>query len=375
MLSILRKKKIQFVESKDVKVVKKILFFTPSLRAGGIERVFTCYANGLSNKGYEVSYAVMYHEPNEGSFIDELQPSIKFINLRTFRMRKSIIALARLFCYNTPDVVVVANEPTISIVFAKLFSRRKFKIISSQHSFIENAETNASRSYKLIRFSSIFCHKIFAVSDGIALMLREKAKINSKKVVTIYNPINKNRIISLSNLSCGIYGEYILFVGRFSLVKNLPLLINSYCLFAKRYNGIKLLLVGDGLEKQNVMTLCDMLGISDRVVLCGEQSNPYPFICNAKIVALPSFSESLSLVIIESLLLGKTVVATPTYGAKDVLCNGKYGYISQSFDNVEEFASLLEQAYHNPLDSSLLTMATNRYDVQTKVEELEALWK
>ena len=57
----------------------------------------------------------------------------------------------------------------------------------------------------------------------------------------------------------------------------------------------------------------------------------------ATAVILPSFSEALPTVILESFVFWKNCIATPTKGALDLLENGRLGYISNSFDNVDTF--------------------------------------
>ena len=151
----------------------------------------------------------------------------------------------------------------------------------------------------------------------------------------ITNPINIEEIDRLSKklFPASFHGQYILFVGRLSVVKNILFLIHSYSLLLKKRNDVKLVIVGDGPERCLIEREIDNLKLHGNIVLTGMMANPYPFIRNAALVVLPSFSEAFPTVLLESLYLGKTIVATPTKGALDILKDGELGYLSKTFDN------------------------------------------
>jgi len=206
-------------------------------------------------------------------------------------------------------------------------------------------------------------------------MLINEFNLSSKKVLTVYNPISINEIVTLSEKSVeDLPDDYILYVGRLSVVKNLSLLLTAFKLFNELYPDVKLLVIGDGQAKSEIETMISELKMGKAVCMLGIKPNPFPYIKNAKIVVLSSQSEALPTILLESLALGKTVVSTPTLGAVDILNHGEYGYLSKSLTDVESYFDALKSAYKNPIDRDILCQAVINYDLEIKIDEVEALW-
>lgn len=347
------------------------MFFTPSLNVGGIERVMLTYAQGFVRKGYSVVYVICH---GKGTFTSEFLGAVKLINLETLRLRHSIKSLARVFRIEQPDVVFTANDATLFVLLAKWLAFSHCKIITSQHSYITNEESNTLRSWVVIRFFFRFCYRIIAVSEGIKRMLVDSLKLPASKVITIYNPIDIDRVISLAKEQGAVFPfDYLVFVGRLSPVKNISFLLESFAKFMEVHPDVKLVIVGDGEEKKLLLEKCEQLNIKENIVMTGLQSNPYPYLKHARIVVLPSLSEALPTVLIESMVLGKTIVATPTLGAQEIISNQKLGYISTSFTDSNEFASLLNEAFERPKESFVLCNEVQKYQLDKKMDELQGL--
>lgn len=346
---------------------QKIMFFTPSLNVGGMERISLTYAKALSKK-YSITYVVCHIH---GAFTQEVDGSINLINLNTGRLKHSVNHLARVIKTINPSYIITANDATMIVVLSKWIARSSVRIISFQHSYITDEESNTFRSKLIIKFFFRFCYKIIAVSHGINRMLT-RLGLSPYKVKTILNPIDFERIIVRSNDNVEVPDRYIVFVGRLSPVKNLHFLIEAYNVYLKLRGTLKLVIVGDGVEKNKLMSLSSHLGISDFVLFMGEQCNPYPIINKATIVVLPSFSEALPTILIEALVLGKTIVATPTEGAKEIL-QYKYGYITNSFDDKDEFANLIIKAENNSIPSCMLHEVLSNYDINSRIKDFESV--
>ena len=349
---------------------KKIMFFTPSLNIGGLERISLTYAKELAYK-YDVYYSICH---NSGAFTSELDMNVKVINLNTKHLRNSILRLSKVIRDIQPDYIITANDATMVALLSKWLSFTKTKVIAFQHSYITDAESNTLRSRIIIEIFFRRCDKIIAVSDGIRNMLVKSLGVPSYKVKVIFNPIDSDRILKLANVYCELPEDYIVFVGRLSRVKNIPLLIYAFKEYKIKNDSVKLIIVGDGEEKNEVSRLCLDLGLSNSVIMAGEQSNPYPYIKGARVVALSSSSEALPTVLIESLVLGKTIVSTPTSGAKEIL-GDDLGYIVDSFDDPKIFARGIETAFKNQIASNVLTRASLHYNLSAQVSEFAQILK
>jgi glycosyltransferase involved in cell wall biosynthesis len=208
------------------------------------------------------------------------------------------------------------------------------------------------------------------VSNAIRNLLVKELGVNEDKVSVIYNPLNIEEINRLSKEHCEpIKSKYILFVGRLYPVKNVEYLIRAYKLINDANQNIKLVIIGDGVQKDNLTELTKELNLTNNIIFTGSLSNPYPYINDAEIVVVPSLSESFSIVIAESLALGKTVVSTPCEGPMEIIGH-EYGYISNSFTDPKILVDSILYAIDNKLDCNKLISYSKKFSIDLLTEEL-----
>jgi glycosyltransferase involved in cell wall biosynthesis len=163
-----------------------------------------------------------------------------------------------------------------------------------------------------------------------------------------------------------INDNYILAIERLEeSQKDLSTLIRAYQLLRNEYHHEeKLYLLGKGRDEQLLRQLAERLGIADSVVFLGFSSNPYPWIAHAKAIAHSAKFEGLPTVMIESLIMGKLIVATdcPT-GPREILDQGRAGLLTPVGDAAKLAESLHQVLTDNTLQTSLLTHA-NEYKHQ-----------
>lgn len=332
---------------------KHIIFFTPGLVIGGVERVMVNYANLLADCGFKTTYLTL-HEKCDFNHI--LSDKVSLCNLKTNKLRKSAWKIAKFLKKSDAAYIMTGNAATSIIVLAKIMANSKIKILASHHSYI-NSETNFIDRYI---FNHLYntCYKVIAISDGIERFLLQH-KVKKEKIVKLYNPIDFDAITKLSNqFNFRPDSSYIVFVGRICEVKRIDLLICAFSNLPDK--SLKLIIIGDGPCKNSLIDLTKKLDVYSRVDFLGIQENPYPYIKNAKIVALSSESEAFPTILIEGLLLGKTIVSTPVPGAIEILHDGQLGYISKSH-SIDDYYQTLLKAIKKPMDSSFLITKTKEY--------------
>lgn len=138
--------------------------------------------------------------------------------------------------------------------------------------------------------------------------------------------------------------KVILFVGRLSYQKNIPLLLDVFS--EPSVNDAKLLIIGNGpteiIDQINKAKLKTKGGI----IYLGPKDNIADYMNNADALILTSRHEGLPIVILEALSLGLPVISTPVGGVPDVIRHGVNGLLSKSLARkdivimVKEFCSL-----------------------------------
>jgi glycosyltransferase involved in cell wall biosynthesis len=105
--------------------------------------------------------------------------------------------------------------------------------------------------------------------------------------------------------------------------------------------GAKLMIVGEGNLRDELLALARQEGVEDRLILPGYAADVWPFYASADLFALPSREESFGLVLVEALYAGLPIVSTATIGAADVLQGGQWGRLVPQGD-VGAFAVAME---------------------------------
>ncbi len=125
----------------------------------------------------------------------------------------------------------------------------------------------------------------------------------------------------------------------------------------------KLMMVGDGPEKEKAEQLCEDLNISNKVIFFGNSNEIDKILCYSDLFLLPSETESFGLAALEAMACGVPVISTNSGGLPEVNIHGKTGFLSDVGNVVEmsenaikvlENEDLLNQFKSNALDNAKL---------------------
>src|SRR5262249_16326778 len=193
--------------------------------------------------------------------------------------------------------------------------------------------------------------RIIAVSAGVAQDLRTSFSIPRGKIVIVANPIDLASIQAQSRETGAIDQDepYIMGMGRLVVNKNFALLIDA---FARSGLGGKLVILGEGPEREALTRKIADLGLVGRVLMPGFANNPFAFLRRASVFVLPSNSEGFPNSLVEAMAIGIPVISTncgsgPSEilagcdrGEIDGLCFAEYGVLVPT-DSPELMASAL----------------------------------
>lgn len=94
----------------------------------------------------------------------------------------------------------------------------------------------------------------------------------------------------------------------------------------------KLMMVGEGPEKENAEYLCEQLGIQKKVIFFGNSNEIDKILCFSDLFLLPSETESFGLAALEAMACGVPVISSNSGGLPEVNFNGITGYLSNVGD-------------------------------------------
>lgn len=137
-------------------------------------------------------------------------------------------------------------------------------------------------------------------------------------------------------------------VGRFSYSKAQRYAIEAFSALQKKYNNLKLLLIGEGELLEECKTLAKNLGIDNKsIYFLGYQKDIPRYLSISDLFIFTSLREGLPRVIVEASLLKVPVVTFEVEGATEVLENEISGFIVPQ-SNLEELISKTEQLILHP---------------------------
>jgi N-acetyl-alpha-D-glucosaminyl L-malate synthase BshA len=130
-------------------------------------------------------------------------------------------------------------------------------------------------------------------------------------------------------------------ISNFRKVKRIPDVIKVFHKVQLQIPA-KLMLVGDGPEKEKAELLCGELGISDKVIFFGNSSEIDQILSYSDLFLLPSETESFGLAALEAMALGVPVISSNSGGLPEVNFDGISGYLSNVGDIEEMSANALK---------------------------------
>ena len=116
-------------------------------------------------------------------------------------------------------------------------------------------------------------------------------------------------------------------ISNFRRVKQIPDVIKIFYNIQKEMPA-KLMMVGEGPEKEQAERLCQKLGILDKVVFFGNSNEIDKILCLSDLFLLPSETESFGLAALEAMASGVPVISSNTGGIPEVNVEGVSGFLS-----------------------------------------------
>ena len=120
-------------------------------------------------------------------------------------------------------------------------------------------------------------------------------------------------------------------ISNFRKVKHIPDVISIFHGIQKEIPA-RLIMVGEGPEKEKAELMCEKLGITDKVVFLGNSNEIDRILCFSDLFLLPSKSESFGLAALEAMINRVPVISSNTGGIPEVNIHGVSGFLSNERD-------------------------------------------
>jgi glycosyltransferase involved in cell wall biosynthesis len=346
----------------------KICVITPRFAIAGVPLAQLRFARALSSAGHDVDFIV--------GFVDPLYqlPTLETVNLIHWhhpRASSMLFPFSKYLKEVRPDIVFSAEDHLNAVVLlAALIARSKVKISCSSR--VTPFDTYSSKLFtkrwvlkQLVRAVMWRANALTCVSKDMVEQYRKV--FNTPPHVCVYNIIDD--AVSRQRMQEPVDQEWLLqkdgpvvvAAGRLASWKGFADLIRAISLLPSQ-RRVRLLILGDGPLRSQLQSLIVELGLQDVVRLMGYVDNPLKYFAHADVFVLSSHVEGLPNVLVEAMMCGCTPVSTdcPT-GPREVLQNGKYGYLVPVSDPVAMVAGI-EQALDHRIPKAVLAEAIRPFE-------------
>jgi glycosyltransferase involved in cell wall biosynthesis len=343
----------------------KLCVVTPRFAIAGVPLAQLRFARALAAIGHEVNLVIGYIDPQHPI---PVVSGVTVHELDRRHVRGMLLPLCRYLRKAKPDVVFSAEDHLNAVVLLAAItsgSRTKISCSSRVTPYDTYSKVPFTKRWVLKHFTRMVMWRADALTCVSKDMIQQYRHVfNSPRHVCVYNIIDDTA--SRQRMKEPVEHEWLLHkdkdcpvlvaAGRLAPWKGFADLIRAMKELSSRTQA-RLIILGDGPLRSELEALIVKLCLTEVVRLQGYVENPLKFFAHADVFVLSSHVEGLPNVLIEAMMCGCTPVSTdcPT-GPREVLQNGKYGYLVPVGDPIA-MATAIEKALCHPVPKSLLLEA------------------
>lgn len=398
---------------------QRLAFLLPNLGGGGVQRNALITASALRSRGYQVEMVLC---SEKGPLFQKIPDAITRTILdrapgwrgrmhallgnpsllpalglpvlaagKPSRTLRYLPALTNYLKHSQPDVLFAATTyQNIEAVMARNAARVNTRIAVTQSTNFSSwhqvsGEWRRRHLLPLLRRSYTRADAIIAVSNAVADDLASYARLDRKRISTIYTPLVPSNIQEqaaepaehpwFDNQDIPV----ILAVGRPGRAKDYPTLLRAFALLHKKHRA-RLIILGEARDphksqerKGKLQALISELGISEDVDMPGYTHNPYRYMARASLLVLSSVYEGFPSVVPEALACGCPVVSTRCPGGvAEALDEGRYGKLVPVGDD-RAMADAIKTTLDETPQRDLLIERGSSFSIQRSTNAYEAL--
>lgn len=357
--------------------MKKEIYITAlHLAHGGVEMAISLLSNAFVRKGYSVTVLSLYElgapaypispevkieyltdvKPNKKEFKEAVKSKNPFRILKEGFYAVKVLRLKKTALVKRikeiQDGVIISTRNEHSVLLSKYGNESVLKVaqLHHDHCFEKKLLADIKKRYGRIDYFTL-------LTDQLTLEIQKLLEgVNGHtRCVTMENFLEECEF----SVDFEKKEKNVVAVGRLHPVKGFSRLLEIWKQSSREHPDWKLMLVGDGDEKERLFEIADRLGVKDSVIFTGALAHDkvMELMQKASLYAMTSYSEGFPFVLIEAMSCGLPPVAFDVrVGPRAIINHGKDGKLIEDGQNAS-FAETLNELMEN--DALRLALSKN----------------
>lgn len=349
----------------------RIAVFLATSGHSGVDRIMKNLIRETASRGINVD---LLHIRGHGPQFNEPVKNLRIVDLGVSHVNGSLGPLVRYLRRERP-VGLLSDKDRVNRValLAKRIARVPLRSVVRIGTTVSVNLSQRSWLQRRIQYLSIghlyrWAERVIVPSHGAAGDLVHALNLPDRIICVLPSPIVNREIFAMASEPLnhpwfkGPAVPVILGVGELSARKDFSTLIKAFTRVRDRL-PCRLLILGEGRQRQRLVSLVGQLKLEGAVSLPGFEKNPFPYMQRASLLVLSSICEGLPVALVEALALGTPVVATDCpSGPREILEGGRFGRLTSVADEAG-LAEAIVQTLENPLPSNALMSAAMPFSV------------
>ena len=371
------------MQDKQVVPLKRhFMFFLSSFTTGGAQRVATILCNHWVAQGYSVTLVSTYSKKTELELGLDSRVEIQFIHekMRTMgRLAKGpfgkVLAIRKIIQTQQPDVIIsFITNVNILVLLASI--KLKIPVIISERTYPPNRNLGFVTSFLRKKIYRLADYTVMQTQLGLR-WLEQSCK--GAKGVVIGNPVSLPIVASGKMLNATNFlkdKKVILSVARLDRVKGVDILINAFSEIHEECEDYDLLIIGEGAERDNLITTIEHLGLQKRVHLAGFVENLDDWYRRSDLFVLSSRVEGFPNALLEAMAHGLPCVSFDCLtGPADLINSEVNGILVDPELGSRGLAKAIKTLQSQPETMLALGQSASEVKFDYSVEKVLAKWE
>ncbi len=360
----------------------RLAFFLSTSGHSGVDRIMQQLIPEIAARGYQVD---LLQVRDHGPYLDKLPARVRRIDLGHRHTYSCLPALVRYLRSQRPALMLSDKDRVNrTALLARWLSGTRTPLIFRLGTTVSLNLASRGAFERWLQRNSIgklygFARRVLVPSQGVKEDLSRYTGLAAEGISVVPSPGIADDLFS-QTLPLPDHPWFrqhempiILGVGELGARKDFSTLLRAFAQL-RRERPCRLVIVGRGKLRDQLLAEAETLGVKDDVDLTGFVESPYPYMAHADLFAFSSRWEGLGLVLVEALALGTNVVSTDCpSGPAEILQAGRFGSLVPVGD-AQAMALAMANSLDTPKSPEFLQQAAAPYTVSAATDAyLEAM--